>query len=234
MRRYSTFLVPLLALSILWMSVPQPVSAQEVTATPEPSESAPAGTELPVAATPAAVGISYPGSGAALSGVVAISGTTFSAWDLSFSYADDPTGTWFPLAQSAEPVSAGTLATWETTTMTDGFYVLQLHVAGADAAQDFKVSVRVRNYSQVETATPILTLTVAPTFTSTPTSVAEATATLTFTPAPSPTMSAPLPPNPATLKPQEIAINFGKGALAVMAVFALGGLLLSLNRKLRA
>jgi hypothetical protein len=63
--------------------------------------------------------------------------------------------------------------------------------------------------------------------------VAKATFTSTFTPAPSPTMPPPLPPNPATLNPQEIAVNFGEGALSVIALFALFGLLLSLSRKPR-
>ena len=234
MRRHSIFLVPLLVVSILWMSVPQLVSAQEATFTPEP-----AGAELTVTVIPPAVGISSPGNGTALSGVVTISGTTLSAWTLSFSYADGTTDTWFPLAESADPISAGTLATWDTTAITDGFYILWLHVSAADGSQDFRVSVRVRNYSLIETATP--TLTAAPTFTSapisvTPTTISEgaATVTATFTPAASPTMPGPLPPNPATLNSQEIAVNFGKGVLGVAVLFAFFGLVLSLSRKLRA
>jgi hypothetical protein len=233
MRRRSVFLVFLFALSSLWMFIPQPVSAQDATPTSEPPAPVPAGTELPVVATPALIGISAPGNGASLSGVVVISGTTLSAWDLSFSYADDPTNTWFPLAQSSDPISAGTLATWDTATITDGFYVLRLRGSAADAAQDFKVNVRVRNYSLVETATSALTLTATPIFTLAPSSVAEATSTSTFTPAPSPTMPAPLPPNPATLDPQKVVVNFGEGALSVIALFILFGLLLSLSRKPR-
>jgi hypothetical protein len=234
MRRSSAFLVFLLLFAVLWMSVPQVVFAQENTPTPESPTSALAGTELPVAVTPAAGGIFSPGNGADLSGVVEIRGTTLSAWDLSFSYLDDPTGTWFSLAQSGDPVSDGTLATWDTTAITDGFYVLRLHISSADALQDFKLNVRVRNYSPIETATPVLTSTAAPVFTSAPTSVAKATSTSTFTPAPSPTMPGPLPPNPATLNPQEIAVNFGEGVLAVTALFAFFGLLLTISRKIRA
>ena len=231
MRRYSLFLVLLLAFFTLWMSIPQPASAQDAIATPEPTITASVGTELPSLVTPASVGISAPGNGANLSGVVVVSGTTLSAWDLSFSYADDPTGTWFPLAQSSDPVSAGTLTSWDTTTITDGFYVLRLHVSAVDGSQYFKVNVRVRNYSPVETATLTLTPTAAPTFTLVP---VIATATATFTPAPTPTIPAPLPPNPATLSTQEIVVNFGKGAFGVIALFAFFGVLLSLSRKLRS
>jgi hypothetical protein len=240
MRRYSTFLVPLLALSILGIFIPQPVSAQEVTSTPEPLTPAPAGTELPGTVTPASGGISSPENGAVLSGVVEIRGTALSAWDLSFSYMNDSTGTWFPLAHSADPVSAGTLATWDTTTISDGLYVLRLHVSAADAVQVFRVNVRIGNYYPAETATstptatPASTSTALPVFTSTSTSLVEATAQATFTPVLSPTMPAPLPPNPATLSPQDVAVNFGKGALGVGALFVFFGLLLSLGRKLRS
>ena len=240
MRRCLPFLTILFAFLLLWMFIPQPVSAQEVTSTPEPLTPAPAWTELPGTVPPASGGISSPGKGAVLSGVVEIRGTALSAWDLSFSYTDDSTGTWFPLAQSADPVSAGTLATWDTTTISDGFYVLRLHVSAADAMQDFKVNVRVGNYSSAETATstptvtPASTSTAVPVFTSTSTSLAEATIQATLTPVLSPTMSAPLPPNPATLNPQDVAVNFGKGALGVAALFVFFGLLLSLGRKLRS
>lgn len=239
MRRCPTLLVPLLTLSILWMSIPQGVSAQEVTSTPELLTPAPAGTELSGTVTPAAVGISSPLDGAVLSGVVDLRGTTFSAWDLSFSYQDDPTGAWFPLAQSSDPVSEGSLATWDTTAITDGFYVLRLRVSAADGSQVFKINVRVLNYSPVETATPTLTATLTVTPTSNPIispagSGMEATIAATLTPAVSPTMSGPLPPNPAMLSPQAIAVNFGKGVLAVIALFVFFGLLLSISRKVRA
>lgn len=233
MPRRPIFFAFLLLYFSLWMSIPQTVSAQESTVTPEPPTPAPAETGLPVTAIPASVGLFAPENGAILSGVVEISGAALSAWDLSFSYADDSTGTWFTLAQSGEPVPAGTLANWDTTTLTDGFYVLRLHVVSSDAAQDFKVNVRIQNDAPIETAIPSPTLTVTPTLTTTALSpdpgAMDVTATVTLTPAPSPTLSGPLPPNPATLHPQEILIQLGKGALAVLVVFALGGLFLKVR-----
>jgi hypothetical protein len=213
----STFLVLLLALYCLWMFIPQPVSAQEATFTPEPL----------------AGGILFPGNDATLSGEVEIRGTALSAWDLSFSYADEAAGNWFSLIQSTDPVSDGVFATWDTTAITDGFYVLRLRVSAADALQEFKANVRVRNYSPGETSTPTLTLTTVPDFTPTPNLAPEVIATETFTPVSSPTISPPLPPNPATLKPQEIVVVLGKAALGVALVFAFFGAILWFNRRLR-
>ncbi len=220
MSRFAAFCLVLLVLTLLWVPVPRPVSAQEVTPAPAPGDLA-------------AGGISSPGNDESLSGIVIISGTAPSAWDLSFSFAENPVDAWFPIAQSTEPVFAGALASWDTTTITDGFYVLRLRLSGTEAAQDFKINLRVRNYSPAETATPGPTLTVLPTSTSLPNPEIVVAATATFTPAPSPTMPGPLSPNPAVLKPEAIALNFGKGAFGVAVVFVFFGLLFSLSRKLR-
>jgi hypothetical protein len=225
-------LVFLALFSFLWISIPRPVSAQDNTPIPETSTPAPDETGLPVIVTPAAVGLSFPENGAALSGVVEIKGTAAFAWDLSFSYADDPSGTWFILAQSMEPVSDGILATWDTTSISDGLYVLRLNVSAADGLQDFKINARVSNYPALETPTPALTLTTTSIPVSTQAVLTEATVTTTYTPGPSPTIPPPLPPNPASLDPREITVNFGKGVLGVTVLFVASGLLLFLGRKL--
>jgi hypothetical protein len=226
----------LVLLSFLaWMFLPRPVSAQELTPTPGALTPAPGGTGLPVTGVPAAGGFGSPENGASLSGAVDVIATAQAAWKLDFSYADDPTGAWFPLAESANPVANEVLTTWDTTALTDGLYLLRLRVSAADGMQAFKLTVRVRNYSPPETATPTLTLTatqtLTPTLTSTPTPLPEATATATFTPVPSPTLPAPLPPNPAMLNPKEILSYLGQGVLAVFVVFGVAGLAWSLRRK---
>jgi hypothetical protein len=222
-RRILVFLV---FFSFLWISIPQSVSAQDITPTHEVS--------TPVAVTPAAGGFSSPENGATLSGAVEIRGTAASAWDLSFSYTDDPSGTWFTLAQSTEPVSDGILGSWDTTSITDGSYILRLDVSAADGLQDFRINVRVRNYSVVETPTAAPTLTIAPVPVSTQVVLTETTVTTTYTPGPSPTIPPPLPPNPATLDPRDITVNFGKGVFGVVALFLVAGLLLFLGRKLHS
>jgi len=217
---------------LLWMFLPQLVSAQE--ATPTPGELTPAsdGTNLPVTGTPAGLAFLSPENGASLSGSVEITANVLSAWALDFSYAADQTGAWFPLAQSIDPASTGTLlTTWDTTALTDGFYVLRLRIFAVDGgvADQVRVNVRIRNYSMLETSTPTQILT--PTLTSTPMPQAQATVTSTFTPAPSPTLRGPLQPNPAELSPQEIFLYLGKGSLAVVVVFGFSGLIWALRRR---
>jgi hypothetical protein len=221
-------LLALLAL-LFWMTLPQPATAQEVSLTPSPTIPAPGETGLPESLTPVLPGISDPLENAILNGVVTISGSAPGAWELAFAYQDDPTGTWFPLAAASEALTGDFIPAWDTTVITDGFYLLRLRVLAADSAQDYLVNIRIRNYSATETPTPAATPTVTPTPSVTP--LPSATPTVTYTPAPPPT---PLPPNPATLPTHEIALNFGKGALAVTAVFALFGLLLTISKKLRS
>ena len=128
------------------------------------------------------------------------------------------------IADSTQPVSAGTLATWDTTTITDGNYNLRLRVSLADGTfTDVLVgNLRVRNYSPVETPTPVPTSPQAPTPTLTP------TITPTATPYPTPTQ---LPPNPAEIAPTDVWVSVGYGGLAAVALILLLGAYLWLRRK---
>ncbi|MBI4730624.1 MAG: hypothetical protein HY781_00530 [Chloroflexi bacterium] len=168
-----------------------------------------------------------PRPGEALQGMVTITGTSdvvgFTSYEITFAYPDDLTGTWFLISQSSQPVQDGTLTVWDTTTITDGNYVLRLLVF-LDDGTSLEVRVpdlRVRNYTPVETATPG------------PTSVA-GTATLpVVTPAiPLPT-STQFPPNPAALTPSRILTSLGYGALAAVAGIALLGVYAALRRRSR-
>ena len=137
----------LLALFLLIAFLPHPVQAQEETQ----------------------LDISSPTEGQIVQGVVVVSGSVtvlgFSSYELSFSYNDDPTQTWFVLATSSLPVFESELGTWDTTTLTDGNYNLRLRVFLLDGTvQETTVSgLRVRNYTPVPTAT----------FTSTPTAIVQ-------------------------------------------------------------
>src|SRR3990172_7195875 len=76
--------------------------------------------------------ITAPSPGDVLQGVVLISGTNnvagFVSAEISFTYAGDTTGTWFQIAMNNQPVLNGTLATWDTTVITDGDYIIRLRV----------------------------------------------------------------------------------------------------------
>ena len=102
-----------------------------------------------------------PRPGDVLQGVVKIAGSDdvpgFVSTEVSFSYADDPTGTWFLIAASVQPVTNDSLATWDTTVITDGDYVLRLRVYLTDgnSRETILSGLRVRNYTPVETPTPM-------------------------------------------------------------------------------
>jgi hypothetical protein len=159
-----------------------------------------------------------PQQGEVLQGIVTIRGsslvTDFQSAEVDFAYTGDSTGTWFLISQSNQPVDSGALATWDTTTITDGNYNLRLRIFLKDGTPLDVVSsnLRVRNYTPVETPTP------APTFikpTLTP------TGTLTPTPFPSPT---PLPVNPAVLTTADISASLAYGGLGAVALIIIFGI----------
>jgi hypothetical protein len=145
----------------------------------------------------------------------------FASAEISFTYADDSTGTWFLIASSDQPVTDGTLTTWDTTILTDGDYVLRLRVSLADGSyQDIVVlGLRVRNYTAAETATPLaLSSQVAPTLIFTP--------TVTLIPTPT-----SLPQNPAAISVDEVSQSVLYGGVAAIIGFLIFGLYLWQRRK---
>jgi hypothetical protein len=186
-----------------------------------------AGMALPfsVSAQVFTLGIDTPGPGEVLQGLVTVNGTSevegFLSADIAFSYANDPTGTWFLISASSQPVQRGLLATWDTTTITDGTYNLRLRVTLADGSyKDSLISdLRVRNYTPVETATP------APYV---PQATPAPTVTPTATPFPTPTR---LPSNAAALTGVDVSASLAWGGLGVLALVAFSGLYLWLRRK---
>ncbi len=192
---------------------------------------------LIAAQTTPPIAITAPTSGAILHGLVTITGTTqvdnFASAQLDFGYASDSTGTWFTLQTFSQPVQDSTLVTWDTTTITDGDYILRLRVTlGDSTSQEATVPIRIQN------DTPIVT----PTITSLPpTATPEdifgaqlptpfllaASPTPTDVPRPTPTA---LPTNPVSLNQNEIYSSLGRGALVIIGLFIFSGLLLRLRR----
>ncbi|MGE5376513.1 MAG: hypothetical protein ACM3XO_15755 [Bacteroidota bacterium] len=186
-----------------------------------------------LAAQESPVAISSPKPGALLRGQVSISGTTndpnFLSAQLDFSYDSAPVETWFPLQTLPQPVSDSLLYTWDTTLISDGNYILRLRVfLGDGTVQEVKIPVTVQNDAQPTptsipaTATPEEVTVLVPT----PFLLAPSP-TPTELPRPTPT---PLPPNPVSLDPTTVYSNFGRGALVILGVFALAGLLLRIRR----
>lgn len=188
--------------------------------------------------TPTAEGprayIEAPLPGQALQGSVPVSGRTrlpgFRRAELSFTYQDDPRQTWFQIKTFDEPVDEGLLADWDTTTLTDGVYLLRLVITRDDEREPIGIFVpglRVRNYTPIETDTP------APTATSQPGDTPAPTTTPTTTPTPLPLTPTPLPTNAAIITESEIATSMGEGILVVGLAFAMGGAYLGLRSLLR-
>lgn len=171
--------------------------------------------------------ITAPAAGDALQGVVGIYGTTgvagFQNAEISFGYQDDPTETWFLIDQGSQPVEDNLLATWDTSTITDGEYKIRI-VVFLNGGQVLEVGIdhlRVRNYSPVETNTPD------------PHARSQGTPTPTRTAwpdyQPRATTPTPLPTNSAELTPADLSTGAMRGALAVVAALAISGAYLGLR-----
>ncbi len=182
----------------------------------------------------ASVAITSPAPGDVLRSQVNIIGSTsapdFVSAQLDFSYASDTTGTWFPLQALSQPVFDSPLFTWDTTTITDGDYILRLRVFVTDGSSQ-EVTVPVTLQNDALPATPTIL---------SPTSTPEGVIILVPTPfllaaSPTPTdvpRSTPtsLPANPASLDSNTILLSLGRGALVILGAFALAGLIVRIRR----
>ena len=180
------------------------------------------------------IAITSPTADEVLRGQVTITGTvdvpSFVSAALDFAYASNPTNTWFNIQTFSQPIVNSTLATWNTTSITDGDYVLRLRVNFEDGtAQEVSVPIKIGN-----DATP--TLSPAPKATATPEEITVLiptpfllAASPTPTDLPRPTPSA-LPSNPASLEQGEIYASLGRGALVILGMFVLAGLIIRVRR----
>jgi hypothetical protein len=184
----------------------------------------------------APVAITSPVPGEILRGQVNIIGSTnvpdFVSAQLDFSYAaEDSADTWFPLQTLSQSMFDSPLYVWDTTTITDGDYILRLRVSIADGSvQEVTVPITLQN-------DPLPTPTLAPTLqVSTPESVTvliptafllAASPTPTDIPRPTPTA---LPANPVSLDQNKIYLSLGRGALVILGLFALAGLIIRVRR----
>jgi hypothetical protein len=188
--------------------------------------------------------ISAPTAGQILQGQVSITGTTdipnFASAELDFAYASDSTGSWFLIQTFSQPVMNSAIATWDTTSISDGDYIVRLHVKLQDGSfQDAAVKVKVQNETPISTSTSTITptaitptITLTPEFTSQPLTptpiVIVASPTLTALPIfPTPTL---LPPNPVEVQTNDIYAGIQRGALVIFVLFIFFGILIRLRR----
>lgn len=184
--------------------------------------------------------ITAPLPGEALQGDISISGNTaiegFSASEISFGYAGDPSETWFLIQYSTLPVSDGLLANWDTSTITDGDYTLRLVLSLLDGTQVTLLvpGLRVRNYTPVETDTPTP---LPPSATPGPGTPLPPSATPSSTPIPSatalPATPTPLPTNPAIISERDVLSTALQGAVIGAGSLLLLGAMVGIRQWLR-
>jgi hypothetical protein len=153
---------------------------------------------------------------------------SFLSAQLDFAYASNPTDTWFNIQTFSQPMTDSTLAVWDTASITDGDYILRLRVSLQDGTlQEVTVPVRVGNDAQ-PTPMPEPTVTPEPDSVLIPTPfLLAASPTPTNLPRPTPTA---LSPNPVSLGRNQIYASLGRGALVILGLFALAGLIIRVRR----
>jgi hypothetical protein len=187
---------------------------------------------LLAAQTTPPVAITSPTPDELLRGEVTITGKldvpSFLSAQLEFAYASNPTNTWFPIQAFSQPMTDSTLAVWDTASITDGDYVLRLHVNLEDGTfQEATVPVKIGN-DVLPTATPEPTSTPELETSLIPTPfLLAASPTPTNLPPPTPTA---LPPNPVSLRQNQIYASLGRGALVILGLFAVAGLIIRVRR----
>ncbi len=183
--------------------------------------------------------LSAPAGGEAVQGVAEVMGFTqvpgFVSAEVSFGYQNDPTHTWFLLNTSQIPITQGTLASWDTTTISDGIYRLRLVVFLKDGStqEAIQEGVRVRNYSPIETSTPALPTPIIEDQTGQVEEAVLPTETPTATPLPQfqPSLQTPLlqPPNPIEINTGDLQSSITRGALIGVGFLLVVGLYLGLK-----
>lgn len=178
------------------------------------------------------VQISSPTSGEVLHGSVEILGSlggpAFLSGELAFAYAGDSSDTWFVITDVYEPVIEAPIATWNTLRISDGDYRLrlQLHMLDGTSAETI-VEVQVRNYTAATVLTPAQVPTNVPLLqVGTPVKMVISPTVSTIEQS-TPT---PLPANTAALNTGAIFAGLWRGAMAVIAVCVLVGVLLIKRR----
>jgi hypothetical protein len=171
------------------------------------------------------VAIDSPQAGEAVQGVVPVSGTSavdgFISYQLAFSHSEDPTETWFVLANSADEINNDVLGEWDTSNITDGTYQLRLIVQrdNEEPIVVFVEELRVRNYTPIETETRGPTKTPAPGETAAPSKT------------PLPITPTDFPVNPAILAAREIRASILAGIAIASLILLILGVKVVLHRR---
>jgi hypothetical protein len=171
-------------------------------------------------------------------GQVAIVGSTnlpgFASAEFAFSYAQDDTDTWFLIGQSDMAVEMGELAVWDTSSVADGDYTVRVRVYLQDGSfSDAAVSgLRVRNNDTDVAAVATETRMAAPTD-SVPAAIETGpppAAPPAMTPLTERMPTAAVLGNPVVLPETSVINSLKLGALLVLALSGLLGLVVRVRR----
>jgi len=179
------------------------------------------------------VAITSPLAGDVLRGEITITGRMnvpgFLSARLDFAYASNPAGNWFALQAFSQPVVDFPFAAWDTTSISDGDYILRLRVDLSDGSfQEVTIPIKIQNDVPFSTPTPEITSTPDDVSVSIPTPfLLAASPTPTEVPRPTPTA---LSTNPVSLEQNEILVSLGRGALVILGLFVFSGIILRLRR----
>jgi hypothetical protein len=175
--------------------------------------------------------ITSPIQGQTLQGQVAITGSTdipnFASAELDFSYSTDETSTRFPIQLMTGPIENSLVSTWDTTSISDGNYLMLLRVYLTDGTfQEASVKVQIRNYSALPSPMPTMTSTLPAVQIPTPMLIVPS-ATPTLAPIPTPTV---LPLNPAVTNANDVYSGFLSGGMIVFLIFIVFGIVIRSRR----
>jgi hypothetical protein len=173
------------------------------------------------------VNIFAPQAGAAIQGVVEITGNAvvdgFLGYAVAFSFQGDVTQTWFLIAHGDEQIHENSLGEWDTNGLTDGSYALRLMVLRNGDAPVIAIveNLRLRNYTPIETPTPA------------PTTMGEmqplaATVTSEASQRPTPTQ---LPQNPAILEEEDILSSVRNGVILALILTITFGIYAAVKKR---
>lgn len=172
----------------------------------------------PISGLVPTVEITTPQQGQAVKGIVSITGTIsadgFSSGEVSYAYDGDESNSWFLIATLTKPVANDVIASWDTTTISDGDY--QIKVTAKYSTGDTKAvvihQILVRNYTSVQ-ATPLSTQTIVQNIVDTPAQTLVAQPQVT-----------PFPTNAASLEVTEVKFSIQQGAIIGVIVLGVLGI----------
>jgi len=209
-RKKSLYLILIIMLSASIVAF-QRVKAQTLSPTP----------------TASIIEITHPKPCSAVQGTIQITGQIsvedYAYYTIEFSYQDNTQNTWFLITQSEEAIIGGVFAEWDTSQISDGEYQIRvvLYQQNGNMTENHIPNVRVRNYSAIETNTPIApTETIPSTATDSPVPTATDIPTATTPPA----TSTPSAPNPAQISNAMVINSALKGVGVAFGLFIVFGI----------